>query len=195
MTALKRIEERTNRANSNHQPGTTVAAAIAYAPERENDMSETVPPTRNSRLNLKFLPKIRRLHLRNRILQSFQRAGRGEEPRKVQKRVIVENDPALNYLDSISRTVRVDDLSTKRASVFRRIVCALIDLIFCALLSSPIALAVQITGNNLQDTRVIAVLAGVCDCSDVHYLTLMTALTGRHGPCVCCRCGSTRRLD
>ena len=75
--------------------------------------------------------------------------------------MIVENDPALNYLDSISRTVRVDDLSTNARQFFRRIVCALIDLIFCALLSSPIALAVQLTGNNLQDTRVIAVLAGV----------------------------------
>ncbi len=101
------------------------------------------------------------------------------EPRKVPKRVIVENDPALNYLDSISRTVRVDDIAIKRASVFRRLVCALLDLVFCGLLSSPIALAMYLTGNNLQDTSVIAVLAGSVVAVTFIYLTLMTALTGR----------------
>ena len=44
--ALKRIERAHQTAPSeNHQPGTTLATAVAYAPEREeNDMSETVPP-------------------------------------------------------------------------------------------------------------------------------------------------------
>ena len=181
--ALKRIERAHQTApTQNHQPGTTVAAAIAYAPEREeNDMSETVPPEPQ----LAFEPEIpaedppaapEKPHLA--VVPSEPIVVK-VEPRKVPKRVIVENDPALNYLDSISRTVRVDDLSTKRASVFRRIVCALLDLIFCALLSSPIALAMQLTGNNLQDTRVIAVLAGSAIVVTFIYLTLMTALTGR----------------
>ena len=181
--ALKRIERAHQTApTQNHQPGTTVAAAIAYAPEREeNDMSETVPPDPQ----LAFEPEIpaedppaapEKPHL---AVVPSEPVVVKVEPRKVPKRVIVENDPALNYLDSISRTVRVDDLSTKRASVFRRIVCALIDLIFCALLSSPIALAMQLTGNNLQDTRVIAVLAGSAIVVTFIYLTLMTALTGR----------------
>ena len=181
--ALKRIERAHQTApTQNHQPGTTVAAAIAYAPEREeNDMSETVPPDPQ----LAFEPEIpaedppaapEKPHL---AVVPSEPVVVKVEPRKVPKRVIVENDPALNYLDSISRTVRVDDLSTKRASVFRRIVCALLDLICCALLSSPIALAMQITGNNLQDTRVIAVLAGSAIVVTFIYLTLMTALTGR----------------
>src|SRR6185503_4037480 len=44
--ALKRIERAHQPApTQNHQPGPTTAAAIAYAPEREeNDVSETVPP-------------------------------------------------------------------------------------------------------------------------------------------------------
>ena len=103
------------------------------------------------------------------------------EPPKAPKRLIKDdpNDPALNYLDSISRNLRVDDLSAKSASPFRRLVCAVLDLIFCALLSSPIALAMNLTGSNLQDTRVIAVLAGSAVVVTFFYLTLMTALTGR----------------
>ena len=181
--ALKRIERAHQTApTQNHQPGTTVAAAIAYAPEREeNDMSETVPPDPQ----LAFKPEVpaedppaapEKPHLA--VVPSEPVLAK-VEPRKVPKRVIVENDPALNYLDSISRTVRVDDLATKRASVFRRLVCAVLDLLFCGLLSSPIALAIQLTGNNLQDARVIAVLAGSATVVTFIYLTLMTALTGR----------------
>jgi uncharacterized RDD family membrane protein YckC len=47
------------------------------------------------------------------------------------------------------------------------------------MLTSPIAFAAQWTGNNLIDTRVIAVLAGSFVVMTFVYLTLMTALTGR----------------
>ena len=182
--ALKRIE-RAHQAQptQHHQPGTTLEAAIAYAPEREeNDMCDTVPPDPQ----LAFEPDVpieeapvepEKPHLA--VVPPSDPAIPKIEPRKVPKRVIVENDPALNYLDSISRTVRVDDIAIKRASVFRRLVCALLDLVFCGLLSSPIALAMYLTGNNLQDTSVIAVLAGSVVAVTFIYLTLMTALTGR----------------
>jgi uncharacterized RDD family membrane protein YckC len=95
------------------------------------------------------------------------------------KRLIVENDPALNYLDSICRNVRVDDTASGSASAFRRLVCAVLDLIITALFTSPIALAMQLTGNNLQDPRVLSVLAGSFVIVTFIYLTLTTALTGR----------------
>jgi uncharacterized RDD family membrane protein YckC len=182
--ALKRIERaHQTQPTVHHQPGTTLAAAIAYAPEREeNDMSETVPPDPQ----LAFEPDVpveevpvapEKPHLA--VVPPSDPAIPRIEPRKVPKRVIVENDPALNYLDSISRTVRVDDIASKRASVFRRLVCALLDLMFCGLLSSPIALAMYLTGNDLLDTRVMAVLAGSVVVVTFIYLTLMTALTGR----------------
>ena len=65
------------------------------------------------------------------------------------------------------------------ASAFRRVISALLDLIFCAMLSSPVALAAHYTGNNLQETRVIAILAGTFVVVTFIYLTLTTALTGR----------------
>ena len=182
--ALKRIERaHQTQPTQNHQPGATLAAAIAYAPEREeNDMSEPVPPDPQ----LAFEPDVpveeapvapEKPHLA--VVPPSDPAIPKIEPRKVPKRLIVENDPALNYLDSISRTVRVDEIATKRASAFRRLVCALLDLVFCGMLSSPIALAMHFTGNNLQDMNVIAVLAGSVVVVTFIYLTLMTALTGR----------------
>ena len=103
------------------------------------------------------------------------------EPVRPPKRLIKDdpNDPALNYLDSIAKNLRVDELERRSASAFRRIVCALVDLIFCVLLSAPIAGAMYLTGSNFQDARVIAVLAGSAILVTFIYLTLMTALTGR----------------
>ena len=183
--ALKRIERaHQTQPTQNHQPGTTLAAAIAYAPEREeNEMSETVHPDPQ----LAFEPDVpveeapvapEKPHLAV-VPPPAEPVISKVEPRKVTKRLIAENDPSLNYLDSISRSVRVDEIATKRASVFRRLVCALLDLVFCGLLSSPIALAMYFTGNNLQETSVIAVLAGSAIVVTFIYLTVMTALTGR----------------
>ena len=182
--ALKRIERAHQTApTDNRQPRTTLATAIAYAPEREeNDLREMVPADPQ----LKFEPELtvepppapeKPIHLAV-VPASEPLATRIEAP-KVPKRLIVDNDPALNYLDSISRNLRVDDLTARSASAPRRLICALLDLVFCALLSSPIALAMQLTGSNLRETSVIAVLAGSAIVVTFIYLTLMTALTGR----------------
>lgn len=184
--ALKRIERAHQTApTQNHQPANTLASAVAYAPQREeNDMSDTVLPDPQLASEPEVAdveppaPAEKPHHLAV-VPASEPPATSRIEPRKPPKRVIVENDPALNYLDSISRTVRVDDMAARRASLFRRLVCALLDLIFCALLSSPIALAMQLTGSNLQEPRVIAVLAGSAVVLTFVYLTALTALTGR----------------
>ena len=184
--ALKRIERAHQPSSSdNHHAGTTLATAVAYAPEREeNYMSEAAPADAQLTHEVE-IPEVespstpeKAHHLA--VVPSEPIALKVDPP-KPPKRLIKDdpNDPALNYLDSISRNLRVDDLSTKSAAPFRRLVCALLDLIFCALLSSPIALAMNLTGSNLQDTRVIVVLAGSAIVVTFIYLTLMTALTGR----------------
>ena len=185
--ALKRIERAHQPAPSeNRQSRSTLATAVAYAPEREeNEMSETVSPDPQLAFEEPEVavveppaPPVEKPH--HLAVVPVSEPPPPPPPRVERpKRLIVENDPALNYLDSISRTVRVDDIATKSASPFRRLVCALLDLIFCALLSSPIALAMYLTGSNLRDTQVIAVLAGSAVVVTFIYLTLMTALTGR----------------
>jgi uncharacterized RDD family membrane protein YckC len=102
-----------------------------------------------------------------------------DPPRPPKRLIRDDNDPALNYLDSISKTLCVDDLNHRSASAFRRLVCALLDLIFCALLSAPIAGAMYLTGSNPRDPQTIAVLAGSGVVVTFLYLTSLTALTGR----------------
>jgi uncharacterized RDD family membrane protein YckC len=181
--ALKRIERAHQPAPSeNRQPRTTLATAVAYAPEREdNDMSETV----SSNPQLAFEPEITAAepvekphHLA--VVPVTEPVAPQVDPPKAPKRLIRDdNDPALNYLDSISKTLCVDELNKRSAAPFRRLVCALLDLSFCALLSSPIAAAMYFTSSNLRDPQVIAVLAGSMVVVTFIYLTLMTALTGR----------------
>jgi uncharacterized RDD family membrane protein YckC len=186
--ALKRIERAHQTAPSeSRQPGTTLATAVAYAPEREeNDMSETVLPHEQLAFEAESPapePEVpaEKPHLA--VVPASEPAPLPKiDPAKAPpKRLIRDdpNDPALNYLDSISKTLCVDDLNKHSASAFRRLICAVLDLIFCALLSSPIAAAMYLTGSNLQDTRVIAVLVGSAIVVTFIYLTLMTALTGR----------------
>ena len=183
--ALKRIERAHQTAPSeDRQPRTTLATAVAYAPEREdNDMSDTVPSTPE----LAFEPEVpapepvvtvEKAHHLAVVQVSEPVAAKIELP--APKRLIRDdNDPALNYLDSISKTVCVDDLNHSSASAVRRLVCAFLDLIFCALLSAPIAGAMYLTGSNLRDPQAIAVLAGSGVVVAFLYLTLLTALTGR----------------
>lgn len=184
--ALKRIERAHQTAPSeSRQRGTTLATAVAYAPEREdNDMSDTVPSTPE----LAFEPEVpevepvvtvEKTHHLAVVAVSEPVAPPVEQPRAPKRLIRDDNDPALNYLDSISKTLCVDDLNHSSASAFRRVVCALLDLIFCALLSSPIAGAMYLTGSNLRDPPVIGVLAGSMIVVTFLYLTSLTALTGR----------------
>jgi uncharacterized RDD family membrane protein YckC len=178
--ALKRIERahQTLPAETRHSR-TTLATAIAYAPEREdNDMNEAVGPT----TQLAFEPEVPAEKPPPAVEKNHLVVVPASEPRpapRATRRLIVDNDPALNYLDSISRDLRVDDSSTRCASTFRRLICALLDLVFCALLSAPVALALKFAGGDPQDTRTIAVLAGSVLVVTFLYLTVLTALTGR----------------
>ncbi len=183
--ALKRIERAHQPAPSeSRHSGTNVATAIAYAPEREeNDMSETVLPHEQLALEPEIpdpepVVTVEKPHLAM-VTVAEPVAPKVEPPKAPARRLIVDDDPALNYLDSISKTLCVDDLNKRSASPVRRLVSALLDLIFCAVLSAPIAGAMYLTRSNFQDPRVIGVLVGSVIVVTFIYLTLMTALTGR----------------
>ena len=184
--ALKRIERAHQTAPSeNRQPRSTLATAVAYAPEREdNDMSDTVPSTPELAFEPVVPPAepvvtVEKAHHLAVVQVSEPVATKVDPPRPPKRLIRDDNDPALNYLDSISKTLCVDDLNHRSASAFRRLVCALLDLIFCALLSAPIAGAMYLTGSNLRDPQTIAVLAGSGIVVTFLYLTSLTALTGR----------------
>ena len=184
--ALKRIERAHQTApTETRQTRSPLATAIAYAPAREdNDMNEIVgPPTTQLTFEPEIAeqtPVVEKTHLVV-VPPGEPEPPPAPAPPRAPKRLIRDdaNDPALNYLDSIARNLPVDDSPTATASAVRRMISAGFDLIFCALLSSPIAGAFYLTGNNLQDPRAIAVLSGSFVVVTFIYLTLMTALTGR----------------
>ena len=188
--ALKRIERAHQTApTESRQPRTTLATAVAYAPEREdNDMSETVPSTPQLAFEepeiLQAEPEVpveKAHHLS--VVPVSEPVELPpppiETPKAPPKRLIKDDDPVLNYLDSISGNLCIDDQNKRSASAFRRLVGAVLDLIFCGILTAPIAGAIYFTGNNLQDLRAIGVLAGSLVVVTFIYLTVMTALTGR----------------
>jgi uncharacterized RDD family membrane protein YckC len=186
VAALKRIERAHQPAPSeSRQPRTTLATAVAYAPEREeNDMSETVPPDPQLAFEPEMLavepPVVEKAHHLAVVAPVLEPLVEQIALPKPSKRLIIDdNDPSLNYLDAISKNLCVDELTRRSASAFRRLLSAAMDLIFCALLTSPIVGAMYLTGTNLRDTRAIAVLAGSAIVVTFLYLTLMTALTGR----------------
>ncbi|HEY6804076.1 MAG TPA: RDD family protein [Pyrinomonadaceae bacterium] len=196
--ALKRIE-RAHQVSTPEvrQSRHVLATAIAYAPAREEHEPE-VSPVQTPQLNFEtevepeFLvseendgpAQVEKSHnlVVVTVAEETEVIVEEEKPEPpTPKRLIVDdpNDPALNYLDSISRTVRVDEINSRRPAAFRRLVCALLDLIICAAICTPIAFAMQATGTNLQDIRAIEVLAGSLVVITFIYLTLTTALTGR----------------
>jgi uncharacterized RDD family membrane protein YckC len=102
-----------------------------------------------------------------------------ETTRSKPRRMILENDPALNYLDSIPTSVRVEVVKYDRASGFARLLSALTDLMMVALLCAPFATLVQLTNGNWKDWRVVATAAALFIVMSFLYFTILTALTGR----------------
>src|ERR1044072_6688555 len=130
VAALKRIERAHQPAPpESHQPRTTLATAVAYAPEREeNDMSETVPPNRQIAFEPEIsgadFPAIEKPH-HLAVVQISEPVVETIVPPKPSKRLIIDdNNPALNYLDSVSKNLRVDELEKRSAAPFRRVVWA-----------------------------------------------------------------------
>ena len=89
------------------------------------------------------------------------------------------NDPALNYLDSVRKTHRVEEIKYKPAPAAFRFLGAVVDLIVIILLCTPYAALVELSGIGWQNWPVIAVAAGVFSVVTFLYLTISTALTGR----------------
>ncbi|MFN2512179.1 MAG: RDD family protein [Pyrinomonadaceae bacterium] len=96
------------------------------------------------------------------------------------RRLIVENDPALNYLDSIpTSVVRVEVVKYQHASAFAQLLGAVVDLMVVAVLCAPFAALVVLTNGNWRDLKVAVVGAAVFSVMSFLYFTISTALTGR----------------
>jgi len=90
-----------------------------------------------------------------------------------------DNDPALNYLDSLPTTVGVDVARHESAPIGSRIVGGLVDLFVICLLTSPVLALAQFNKLDWLEPRAIAFVAGSFVVVGFLYLTITTALTGR----------------
>jgi uncharacterized RDD family membrane protein YckC len=190
--ALKRIERAHQSGSEARNVRQVVATAVAYAPAREENEPEVIESLVTTELPLEAalepepsrennaVPPIEKSHNLT-VVPPTEETVTETHPstQPTPRRLILENDPSLNYLDSISRAVRVDEIGSRRPSAFRRLVCGLSDLLICASLCVPIAFAMRATGTELKDPRAMEVLAGSLLAVTFLYLTLTIALTGR----------------
>lgn len=95
------------------------------------------------------------------------------------RRLIVDNDPSLNYLDSVPTSVRVEVVKYHHAPAFARFLGAVVDLMVVALLCAPFAALVEWTNGNWRDFKVAVTGAAVFSVLSFLYFTISTALTGR----------------
>jgi uncharacterized RDD family membrane protein YckC len=102
-----------------------------------------------------------------------------QEPRRPRRVIDDQNDPALNYLDSVrtSRTVEVREY--RSAPLYLRIPAALVDLLVICLLSSPFLGLMRLIGLQWRSLRMIGFAVGAFLVVGFLYLTISIALTGR----------------
>jgi len=99
--------------------------------------------------------------------------------RKPRRVIDGQNDPALNYLDSIPTSVIVEDHGFRSAAVWRRVSAAIFDLVTVTLLASPFLALTELTTFEWQNPRVIVFTAGSLLVMAFFYLTIGIAFTGR----------------
>jgi uncharacterized RDD family membrane protein YckC len=95
------------------------------------------------------------------------------------KRLLRDNDPALNYLDSVPTTLMVETAQVRSAPIFFRMFSAVMDFIVVCILAAPIVAMIKLTELQWQNPRVIAFAATTVLVAIFLYLTLSIALTGR----------------
>ena len=185
--ALRRIE----RAHESHQyinesRNVVSAAAVAYAaPMFEGETNaqtaaEIAAPDATVTFEETDLRQSERVHNLVVVPPPLPKAEMQGPLKPKPRRIIGDiNDPALNYLDSIPTSVRVETTLRRRASVFARVTSAVLDLIVVTILCAPFAAALELTNINWQDFRVWIISAGVFSLVGFLYFTIATALTGR----------------
>lgn len=194
VAALRRIE----RAHvSAHERGNftnfSAAAAVAYAeqPEFSSEVLSMIDEARaaslpeqevNSPRSFEHAEKVHNLSVVPNPPSSPESSASHASSTVPRPRRLIggdPNDPALNYLDTITRAPRVDDCEKRSAPIPLRIFCSLIDLVVIGLLALlPLAL-IGLTDLTWQDPRVIGFAVGSAIVVAFLYLTICTALTGR----------------
>ncbi len=169
--ALRRIE----RAHS--QPAGHAVASTAVAYDQQPDFELNLTPAEELS---PVIAKPERVHnlavvpTPAAITTNIQR-----ETRKPRRLIDDQNDPALNYLDSIPTSLMVETREYHSAPFYLRILGGLADLLFVCILSFPFLALTQLTNLEWRNPRVIGFAAATFVIVGFLYLTVSIAFTGR----------------
>lgn len=189
--ALRRIERAHAAQGVNRLASRPGAAALAYATENEYRAEAlpefeiagvaavgTLEPQQFDRLSETEQAQPEKVH--NLVVVPPQLTKiESQRTKPKPRRMIVENDTSLNYLDSVPTSVRVEVVKYHHAPAFRRVLGAVGDFMVVALLCAPFAAFVELTNGNWTDLKVAATGAAVFSVMSFLYFTISTALTGR----------------
>jgi uncharacterized RDD family membrane protein YckC len=168
VAALRRIE----RAHS--QPAGNAAVAVAY--EEQPEFGHELAP----RDDANDAAKLERAHnLAVVPTPAVTKPDVPQETRKPRRIIDDQNDPALNYLDSIPTAVILENREYRSAPVFLRLVGAVSDLVVVFLFSLPFLVLTELTNLEWRDPRVIGFAVGTFLVVSFLYLTVSIAFTGR----------------
>src|ERR1044072_3123590 len=96
-------------------------------------------------------------------------------------RLITDNfdDSALSYLDNYLPVPESDFALAKPPGFVRRTMAGIFDLVFVALLASPVAAVIEYRGADWRDLRNVGIVAGVSFVILLSYQTIAITFTGR----------------
>jgi len=177
VKALRRLE----RARAQPMGNAAFATAVAYQQQPEIDLEpapavDAITQTKPERVhNLAVVPT----PSPKAELSETTTVATSEPAIKPRRIIDDQNDPALNYLDSIPTTVTVDRSEYRAASIFRRIFSALSDLVVVGLFSSPFLALAELTNMDWRSPKVIGFAAATFMVVGFLYLTVSIAFTGR----------------
>jgi uncharacterized RDD family membrane protein YckC len=177
VAALQRLERA--RAQGGRSGG--AATAIAYQQQPSEELDPAVEPVIDE-----IVAKPERVHTLA-VVPNPESIRVAEVPetitpivtRKPTRVIDGQNDPALNYLDSIPRSVIVETGGYACAPVWRRILGSLVDLAVVGVLAAPLLALTELTSLQWQNPRVIGFAVGTFIVISFLYLTLSVAFTGR----------------
>jgi uncharacterized RDD family membrane protein YckC len=184
--ALERIE-RARRPDYSNSPIAATGAAPALAPEpnfsETIEAAERVIETRTKLTVVAPLEPVVAIVKPAMIPPGFEfepEAPKQAESKRKTVRVLSDNDISLSYLETcLSLPPLAADTRHDIPSLTRRITAGVFDLFLVALMVSPVAAAIEFSGGDWINPRVIGLMSGITAVTIFAYLTISVALTGR----------------
>jgi uncharacterized RDD family membrane protein YckC len=179
VAALERIERARSQGGRNYGTATAIAYEQQPIKEMELNIAAVEPAIEEAAMKPERVYALAVVPPPELISPELPEEPSPKEVRRPKRLIDGQNDPALNYLDSIPRSVIVEKCEYRCASPLRRMFGALVDLVMVGVLAAPFLALTELTGFQWQNPRVIGLAVGTIVVIGFLYLTISVAFTGR----------------